>query len=479
MANCNPAVVAGLASCFTCLTPAQRQAAAIFLLCKIDSIGGVGKNLVPPGSKYGGGSTPEFDLAVQPMTAYNVCWGSNELSMTIGNTTYPSTGAGNCTAVWTAGNTLMKFFGNFAGTTVTVRVVRYPGIPSVSGLSVVPSGTGTTVTASWDAIPTIANTPITRTEVFTSSDNVNFTLAGTVAAPGTSLSGITAPTLGNTLYVKARWDSGVSLIGPFSPVVSILGSITDWAKRVVTNGGALPSQSTINAMQTFYNTLVSQGLKASMLEVCCFVPDNLIACITPLIKTSGSDPWTNHGPFVAGDVSVNGLTGNGSTKYLDTGFIDFNSIPSNNNGNSVYAFAIGGTPGELSGTGGGSANEALMPNFTGGGNSQYWSQTIEVTTTQIGAGFYSGSRTASNFMAMYFANSTTAWAQKSSSASASGGLSSHSTYVFALDGAGTPFGFSNSTVSFFAIHKGLSSALGQALFNAVDALRVALGGGRV
>lgn len=93
---------------------------------------------------------------------------------------------------------------------------------------------------------------------------------------------------------------------------------TDWAARVVANGGAMPSAPTIAAMETFRLGMISAGLDTKMHALCVFVPDSLIAATTPLFVGIGSDPWTNNN-FVGGDLTVEGLVGNGSTKYLDTG----------------------------------------------------------------------------------------------------------------------------------------------------------------
>ena len=92
----------------------------------------------------------------------------------------------------------------------------------------------------------------------------------------------------------------------------------NWLTRVVANGGALPSNTTLNATSDFCYSLDTAGLTSLIIAVNTFVPDNLIASITPLIKNAGNDPWTNNN-FVAGDLNMDGLKGNGSNKYLATG----------------------------------------------------------------------------------------------------------------------------------------------------------------
>jgi hypothetical protein len=69
----------------------------------------------------------------------------------------------------------------------------------------------------------------------------------------------------------------------------------DWVTRVVANGGAMPSSTTINALQVFVAKLRSVGLWSKMLIINPLVSDNLIASITPLLKGNSSDPWANSG----------------------------------------------------------------------------------------------------------------------------------------------------------------------------------------
>jgi hypothetical protein len=76
----------------------------------------------------------------------------------------------------------------------------------------------------------------------------------------------------------------------------------------VANGGAAPSTATINAIDTFLNTLESAGLLSKIDTMCVFVPDNFIAASTPVWRRWGYDPWTNVG-FGDGDISIKGITG--------------------------------------------------------------------------------------------------------------------------------------------------------------------------
>lgn len=93
--------------------------------------------------------------------------------------------------------------------------------------------------------------------------------------------------------------------------------ITDWANRVVANGGAMPSQATIACMETLRASLVALNVTNKIYSLCIFVPDSVIAAATPLIIHKGYPMWTNN--FVGGDLNTYGLKGDGTTKAMDTG----------------------------------------------------------------------------------------------------------------------------------------------------------------
>lgn len=93
--------------------------------------------------------------------------------------------------------------------------------------------------------------------------------------------------------------------------------VTDWSTRVVANGGAMPSQNTIQAMETLRLGCISAGLTSKIYSLCIFVPDSVIASATPLFRHKGHPMWTNN--FVSGDLTINGLKGDGSSKAMDTG----------------------------------------------------------------------------------------------------------------------------------------------------------------
>lgn len=270
--------------------------------------------------------------------------------------------------------------------------------------------------------------------------------------------------------------------------------IVDWAARVVTNGGAAPSANTKAALTTFYQGLVSNGLASKMKALNCFVPDNLIACITPLYKSAsiGNDPWTN-GNFVDGDLTANGLAGNASNKYLDTGAVPTASYPngcwstSSNGGLSLYVHTSTTSPSREIGSRDGNNYEInLLTNY--GGTTYFDSYTDNgtgrVSGTPIGgngAGFTSGNRTAATSSYIYGANSITSSILTIAGPSGlpAGLPPMQAIYVFAANFGGSPAAYSDKRISFVAIHDGLTLSESQTLFNLVQAMRQSLGGGYV
>src|SRR5262249_16909600 len=109
------------------------------------------------------------------------------------------------------------------------------------------------------------------------------------------------------------------------PVVSPLVTDTEWSIRVVSNGGAKPSQSSITAEYNFLVRLTNDGIRSKIIYANIPASDSLAAALTPQLYNS-SDNFAstanysaNNGGFVLADVSVNGITGNGTSKYFKTG----------------------------------------------------------------------------------------------------------------------------------------------------------------
>lgn len=266
--------------------------------------------------------------------------------------------------------------------------------------------------------------------------------------------------------------------------------VTAWASQVVTNGGAAPSAATKSALCTFVTGCQADGIWSKMISVCCFVPDNLIAAITPLIANAGNNPWTNHS-FVSGDLTVNGLISDGSTKYLDTGVTpSANPFGAFDSGMTVYlATGSNETKGEM-------GCFVTSPHTDGwslennGGNAYFDAPYGVSGASRLGpiansnwTGYFSGSRTSSTFAALYKANSGVAHTQIGSTSVTAVDQRSVVNFpicVFATPTAGSATGgIISRRLSFAAIHNGLSSTDSNNFYNRIQALRMGLGGGYV
>ena len=273
-----------------------------------------------------------------------------------------------------------------------------------------------------------------------------------------------------------------------SPVVPTFGQTVAnaWAAQVVANGGAMPSQNSINAAATFVDTLNNAGVwTGKLLDVNMFAPDSLTACLTPILVTDGAVLWTNNN-FVGADLDVTGLQGNGSTKFINTG-IDpntrFNGTPPAVFPGLTYYVAAAHADGSFCEMSWIQNNWSLYCSF--GGTMFYdcmgtGSGRISVANATW-AGFLSGSRTSFANSAAYKASSTVPFAQIASTGADNQNFPNNALktiFVFANNnGANSALQWSPRKLSFAAYHFGLSQADTQTLYNAVQALRVAFGGG--
>ena len=265
--------------------------------------------------------------------------------------------------------------------------------------------------------------------------------------------------------------------------------VIDWIKIVQSNGGATPSGNTNRALSNFYAKLRSSGLNNKIKSLNAFVPDNLIAAQTPLISTVGSSIWSNTN-FVTGDLTINGLKGNGSNKYLNTG-ITCNSIFSTSNmGVTLYV------PENSAGVGHnyGCAND---PGYTNDCVGTFWvsgagvfmdSYNTVVTTggrytiTQVAnwTGLLSMQRTANNVFNAYWQKPGAAVVLAQGPYANSGGSVPTTTmYAFCSNSSTAPSFYSGDRMSILAFHDGMTAAETIQFGALIKSLRQQLGGGYV
>lgn len=255
----------------------------------------------------------------------------------------------------------------------------------------------------------------------------------------------------------------------------------NWVSRVIKNGGAMPSTNTILAVNAWCVGLINTGLEPLIIESNLFVPDNFIAATTPVhAQPSANDPWTNHN-FLAADLTVNGLIGNGSSKYLDTGCVPSVVIPSAANfGISYYIHTSSADNGSDTGSDNGGhismygdfANLVIAQMTNNTSDSISWSQALW-------QGFVSCSKTSATQIDLYTANSSTAFAKVATTSSGvNGTLPPSPLFAFAIDNTGVAAGFSSKRLSAMVYHLGLTQAQTQLLYGITQQVRQSFGGGR-
>lgn len=264
---------------------------------------------------------------------------------------------------------------------------------------------------------------------------------------------------------------------------------TDWARRVVANGGAAPSASTISAMETFRLGLVSAGLDTKIHSLCVFVPDSLTAALTPLIKNKGSDPWTNHS-FVSGDLTVEGIKGDAASKYLDTGVqaksgqaVDSGTgncgltlIVTESNSNAVgYEIGhqnnnLGVASLKLQVSSAATAKTGFLATDSAGSSAAF--------NTDFGRAGYVSGNSVGGVLSVFTASPQESHVQFSTASIATTATTTSETiFGFCINEGGSPTGYSGERISVMAIHTGFSISESATFWGLLKTLRDSLGGG--
>jgi hypothetical protein len=255
----------------------------------------------------------------------------------------------------------------------------------------------------------------------------------------------------------------------------------------------MPSQNSINAVSAFTDTLNNAGLWSKMIHINVIAPDSINAFLTPLLVGGGNDPWQavcgNNNITTLG-LTVNGVKANGGNSAAEnTGIIAVNAFPSDASA-GITIYIAQGSLSEAAQDGGyirsvdNGANFAMYTNIANTCYFLCWDGANGQCSGAFpggfaGNGYFSGNRTAANNSKIYVANSATAHQQAATLATMGG--TRQNAPAYALDaynitgpGCGT---VSNKRCSFWALHLGLIQSESLTLFNAVQALRTALGGG--
>lgn len=261
------------------------------------------------------------------------------------------------------------------------------------------------------------------------------------------------------------------------------------------NGGVAPTFPQVLAMNNFARGMRQDFIWSKMKSVVLFLNNGLVGCGTPLlVGTGGSDPW-NLSTFIAGDLTANGLIGDGASKNIKTVLLPSTLFSSD--GNAGYSIYVSTTVSNVNQYDLGMFNPADGSNcFTCNSDtttqwqSDCWDNITANRGENYGAvrgvGFFSFNRTSTTNVKMYFAKTTTAWAQVGTSdgtvCTSTRGWANNQfntgIIIFGLASTnGTIFNFSARRYSYISFHDGLTSAEGQMEFNRVQTFRLAVGGG--
>ena len=227
------------------------------------------------------------------------------------------------------------------------------------------------------------------------------------------------------------------------------------------------------AIDAFFRDSKAAGV-FDALQACCILAGarTLAGALVPVV---GDAPTNVANGFVSGDYSrTSGLTGDGSTTYLDSGRAD-DDDPQNDRHLAVYV------------TGGTTVNRHFIGNFSSSPvfsmSAVYWGSTSNIRSLMSGnstletTGTYGGSTAtfAGAVRTGATASELRALGETDTDNAASTGRNTINNYVFARNDAGTANVYSDATIAFYSIGTAVDlEALDTAVTNLITAIGNAL-----
>jgi len=261
----------------------------------------------------------------------------------------------------------------------------------------------------------------------------------------------------------------------------------EWAVRATNNGGS-PSMSSVLAVDKFCLGLIADGIYTNQKVVTAFPNDGLAAALTPIIRVNslGLSPWTNNN-FVAGDLSVGGLQGDGVNKHLVTGATPAEVWDSDGDcGITIYSSGTGFTDTRYDFGHWSAGGPPVCSVYLYWGGTTYfdcWNSTGGRTSGAAPSnGYFCCTRTSTSAEAIYKGSSSGGHAilvsaTGQSSISNRGTTSAHIMHVFGFNGASSTY--SDKRFSYVGLHTGMDSTQSAYQYARVQQLRTDLGGGYV
>lgn len=257
----------------------------------------------------------------------------------------------------------------------------------------------------------------------------------------------------------------------------------DWANRVRTNGGSV-SGSTLSAVDKFCKSISQNGLRDRFYRLNLFCGSNLNAALVPLYRGPslggtqyGNTTDTNNGPFVSGDYAETGggggLTGNGSSKYLNTGMAH-NTLPQNDSHAAVYEISrssatfrtsLGARTTSLTGF-------FIMGTWVSTANYSFnaFESNARVDVASSAGGFYVGSVNGEANTALYRNGGS-----KVTSTTTTRTPGPQNLFVFALNDGGTPVVHADARLAGYSVGLKMTDSQVASYNTAMQAFQTALG----
>jgi hypothetical protein len=251
---------------------------------------------------------------------------------------------------------------------------------------------------------------------------------------------------------------GIALKVPGLRVSGLDPVTAAYAANIATAGGSI-SAASLAANDQLVRNLKAANVWDKLHEIYTFSGD-FAAALVKLKTVTGQITLTNNN-FVSGDFAENaGLTGNGSSKYLQTGYIPSTHGTTNSTSMGVWnhaASAAGGAVHIGAVTGSNASRQAMNAPFTDG---RFYFDAYDVTTGRTSSGVLAtpygllvGSRRGATDAEIYRNGASLA-----TSSSGGGTKPSHELFMFALNISGSPSSHVSHRMSFGLVGLGLTDA---------------------
>jgi hypothetical protein len=267
---------------------------------------------------------------------------------------------------------------------------------------------------------------------------------------------------------------GIALKVPSLAANSLDAATAAYAANIDTAGGSI-SAASLTANDQLVKGLKADGLWNLLHEIYTFSGD-FTAALVKLKTVTAQSTLTNHN-FVSGDFSKSsGLKGNGTSKYLRSGYIPNTHGTLNSASLGVWNASTGAGGGGTMGvvTGSNSVRQALLAPFSDG---TLYSDCYDVTSGRLSAAvsspyqLLSSSRTSSTSHKIYQNGNSLA-----TNSTNGGSQPLHELYLFTLNVTGSPSSaYTSHRLSFGFIGLGLTDVEMQSLYDRVLGFQQAMG----